>query len=84
MSTKTLEARVKALEQYVLEMEHHRNTVAIAHRITTALLAKGNQFDLRLVAKLNILLGVDVMPLRKKATKAVHKAKQRMTKQLAR
>jgi hypothetical protein len=75
MSTtiKQLEQRIKALEEWQMEKEHERHTYQVGHNIAAALLAKGGKFDLRLVAKLQALLGVKLVEVAAKAPKAVKK-----------
>ena len=60
---KELEKRVKALEAWQAENEHRRHTYAIGHRIAEALLAKGDEFDLRLLAKFQAILGVQLIDI---------------------
>ena len=68
---KELEKRVKALEAWQVDKEHQRHTYAIGHRIAEALLAKGDQFDLQLIAKLESLLGIKLVDISGEAPESV-------------
>lgn len=68
---KELEKRVKALEAWQVDKEHQRHTYAIGHRIAEALLAKGDQFDLQLIAKFESLLGIKLVDISGEAPESV-------------
>ena len=79
-----LERKVERLTKWMLEKECERHTASIAQRVTNRLFELGStKVDLELIAKLNAALGVDVMPLTKRAPKkaiAYTKPKKSTTK----
>jgi hypothetical protein len=65
-----LERKVERLTEWMLEKECERHIASIAQRVTQRLFELGStKVDLELIAKLNAALGVDVMPLTKRAPK---------------
>ena len=68
---KELERRVKTLEAWQVDKEHQRHTYAMGHRIAEALLAKGDKFDLRLLAKFQAILGVQLVDISAEAPESV-------------
>ena len=65
-----LERKVERLTKWMLEKECDRHIASIAQRVTNRLFELGStKVDLELIAKLNAALGVDVMPLTKRAPK---------------
>lgn len=68
---KELERRVKTLEAWQVAKEHQGHTYAIGHRIAEALLAKGDKFDLRLLAKLQAILGIQLVDISAEAPESV-------------
>jgi hypothetical protein len=79
-----LERKVERLTEWMLEKECERHIASIAQRVTQRLFELGStKVDLELIAKLNAALGVDVMPLTKRAPKkasAYTKPKKSTTK----
>ena len=71
---KELERRVKALEAWQVDKEYQRHTYGIGHRISEALLAKGDKFDLRLLAKFQALLGIKLVDISAEAPESVKRA----------
>lgn len=69
----SLERRIQQLEAAHVNREHERHTYAMAHAIAKALLAKGDKFDLRLVAKFQALLGIKLVDIAATAPNAVRK-----------
>lgn len=70
-----LEEQVKALRDWKHDREVGAHLHSIGQRITDRLFHLGaDKVDLKLIAKLNVALGIDVMPLTKAAPKKARKA----------
>lgn len=70
----TLERQVNTLREWHLEHESNKHLGAMAQRIANRLFELGpEKVDLRLIAKLNVALGCDVMPLSKNAPRKARK-----------
>ncbi len=66
-----LEEQVKTLRGRYVERESQAALIGMCNRITNRIFELGSErVDLRLIAKLNAALGVDIMPLSDKAPRA--------------
>lgn len=56
--------RLRLLENWCHRIEHEKNVFEMGHRISRILCDKGDKFDLELLAKLQVLLGTDLIEVK--------------------